>query len=90
MTVTRDDVGTLERFSRSRGIGYPLLSDAGGGIVPAFSVADERHPEGSAFHGTARSLVLVVDARGVVRHRFSRPYPGADAVLDAVGRPGGS
>ncbi len=88
--VTRDDAGVLERFSRSRGIGYPLLSDAGAGIIRAFGAASGRYPEGSAFHGTARSLVLVVDAGGVVRHRFSRPYPGPDAVLEAVRGPGGS
>lgn len=82
--VTHDGVGALAEFARRRAIAYPLLSDAGAEIIPAFGLASPRYPEGSRFHGVAESFVAVVDAGGVVRHRFSRPYTGAQTVLDAV------
>lgn len=82
--VTHDGVGTLAGFARRRAISYPLLSDADAEIIPAFGLASRRYPEGSPFYGVAESFIAVVDAGGVVRHRFSRPYTGAQTVLDAV------
>lgn len=88
--VTKDDAGTISRFARRRGISMPLLADADGAIIRAFGVMSRMYPEGSAFHGIAHPVILVVDTAGIVRHRFSSedPYarPEAETVLGAIGR----
>lgn len=88
--ITRDEVGTVSRFARRRGISMPLIADADGGIIRAFGVTSRMYPEGSAFHGIAHPVVIVVDTAGIVRHRFSSedPYtrPEPELVLGAIGR----
>ena len=91
--VTYDDVPVLAAFSDANGIGYPLVSDGRREIVPAFGVGDERYGRTSPWHGVARPIIFVVDASGIVRHRFSGPdyqsRPDVDAVLAALKREAG-
>lgn len=88
--VTHDDVDVIAGFADRRGIGYTILSDAEASVIPAFGLANSRYPEGSPFYGVAEKFILVTDADGIVRHRFSRPYPGVEAVLAAIRGSGGS
>ncbi len=88
--VTHDDVGVIAGFAGSRDISYTILSDSGATVIPAFGLANSRYPEGSPFYGVAEKFILVTDADGVVRHRFSKPYPGVEAVLTAIRESGGS
>lgn len=86
--VTYDEVAALRRFADGRDIGYPLLADPKSANIRAFGLLNERYPPGSYAHGVAHPLTLVVDAGGVVRHRFSlRDYqdrPPPEVVLSAI------
>lgn len=88
--VTYDDVDVIAGFADSRDIGYTILSDSDATVIPAFGLVNSRYPEGSPFYGVAEKFILVTDADGVVRHRFSKPYPGVEAVLAAIRGSGGS
>ena len=88
--VTHDDVSVIAGFADSRDIGYTILSDSGATLIPAFGLANSRYAEDSPFYGVAEKFILVTDADGVVQHRFSKPYPGVEAVLAAIRRSGGS
>ena len=88
--ITRDPVPVLTRFSEAETIEYPLLSDAGNVVIPAFGVANERFPKGSPWYGIAHPVILVVDAEGIVRHRFHEPdyreRPSAETILELLKR----
>ncbi len=83
--VTYDTVADLKRYSDRRKIGFTLLSDAGHEIIPAFGLVNESYSQSSPWYGLAHPLTLVVDADGIVRHRFSersyRNRPDVDLVL---------
>lgn len=88
--ITRDPVPVLARFSEAEAIGYPLLSDAANVIIPAFGVANERFPKDSPWYGIAHPVILVVNAEGIVRHRFYEPdyrdRPDAETILELLRR----
>lgn len=88
--MTSDPVPVLTRFSEAEKIGYPLLSDADNVVIPAFGVANERFPKGSPWYGIAHPVILVVNAEGVVRHRFYEPdyseRPDAETILELLKR----
>ena len=71
MIVTYDAVAELKRVSDRRMIGFTLLSDAGHEIIPAFGLVNESYSQNSPWYGLAHPLTMVVDADGIVRHRFS-------------------
>ncbi len=73
MIVTHDTVPKLARFAASANIGYTLLSDAEAKIIPAFGIANEQFAPGTAWYGVAHPLTMVIDPKGVIRHRFSGP-----------------
>lgn len=91
--VSHDPVPILKRFGERRDIGFALLSDSGSEIIPAFGLLNESFPPGSRWRGIAHPMTVVVDAEGVVRHRFSeRRYqdrPGIDSILDVLRREAG-
>ena len=62
-----------------------LLSDAGHEIIPAFGLLNESYSQSSPWYGLSHPLILVVDADGIVRHRFSersyRNRPDVELVL---------
>ncbi len=78
----------LERFAGRAGIGYPLLSDRGSKIIEAFGLLDPGPARSTPWYGIARPTIVVIDAGGAVRHRFStqgyRDRPEAGAVLEAI------
>lgn len=92
-TVSHDPVAVLKRFAERRDIGFALLSDSESEIIPAFGLLNESFPPGSRWRGIAHPMTVVVDAEGVVRHRFSeRRYqdrPGIDEILDVLRREAG-
>ncbi len=92
--VTYDRASVLERFAGRAGIGYALLSDEGSKIIRAFGLLDPNHAESTPWYGIARPMIVVLDAHGVVRQRFStqgyRDRPEVGAVLEALRGPGAS
>ena len=75
-----DPVEELEDLQETVGEAVALLADPGGGAVDAFGMRD---PDPFPPKGQARSGSFLIDARGVVRHRWlaaryhERPDPGA-------------
>jgi peroxiredoxin len=86
--ITHDTVPKLARFAASANIGYTLLSDADAKIIPAFGIANEKFAPGTAWYGVAHPLTVVVDPKGVIRHRFSggnyADRPEVDFVLGVL------
>lgn len=84
----------LERFAGRSGIGYPLLSDEGSKIVQAFDLLDPGPARSTPWYGIAKPMIVVIDADGAVRQRFStqsyRDRPEAGAVLQAIRSRAGS
>ena len=92
--VTYDGVAALERFAGRAGILYPLLSDEGSKIIQGFDLLDPGPARSTPWYGIASPMIVVIDAEGVVRRRFStegyRDRPEAGAVLEAIGSRAGS
>ncbi len=82
-------MATLAQFARREQIAFTLLSDEGSQIIAAFDLIDSRLPKTSPWYGFARPMIVVLDAMGIVRHRFSthdrRDRPAVDAVIEALG-----
>ncbi len=86
--MTNDPVAVLARFAAGRDIAFTLLADEKSAIIEAFGMIDERYPPGSPWHGLARPITFVIDANGVITHRFSsrdyRDRPSVESVLKAL------
>ncbi len=87
--VTYDVASRLADFAERRRIAYPLLSDKGSRIISAFGLIDPSAPKTSRWYGFAKPMIVVLDAEGIVRHRFSsrdyRDRPEVEAVLEKLG-----
>ena len=92
--ITYDRVAALALFVHRAGIGYPLLSDEESRMIEAFGLLDPGPAKSSSWYGMARPMIVVLDADGIVRQRFSthgyRDRPEVGAVLEALRGPGGS
>ena len=87
VSVTNDDVATLERFAKRRKVGYPLLSDQGSKVISAFNLFNDRFSEGSRYYGTSVPQVVVVSPEGVVTQTFSgHGYTSDDEIKGIVER----
>lgn len=81
--MTYDPVELLARFAAREKIQFALLSDPQSNIIGAFGLRDEAVPRDSKWYGFAHPMIFVIDAEGVIRHRFSeanyqiRPDPDA-------------
>lgn len=65
-----------------------MLSDEGSAIIRAFGLLAENYPPGSFYYGVPHPAIVVIDANGVVSHRFSESNyvtrPEIDDVLIAL------
>ena len=43
-----------------------LIADHGSRVIRAFGLLNERYPQGSAVHGVAHPIVIVLDKNGTV------------------------
>ncbi len=84
----------LQRLSRGAKIKYPLLSDENSDIIRAFGLLAANYAPGSFYPGIPHPAIVVIDADGVVSHRFSEQRytdrPETDDVLAALKRDAGS
>ncbi len=71
MIVTNDPVEVHAGFARDEGIACTLLADRKSEIIGAFGLIDERFPRPSRWYGVAHPMTFVIDAKGVITHRFS-------------------
>ncbi len=88
--MTNDAVQVHANFARERDIAYTLLADRRSEIIGAFGLIDARMPRGSPWYGLAHPITFVIDAKGVITHRFSsasyRDRVGVDVVLRELRR----
>ncbi len=86
--MTNDPVRVHADFARDRGIAYTLLADRGSEIIAAFGLIDERMTRGGPWYGIAHPITFVIDAEGVITHRFSgtsyRDRIAVDVVLSEL------
>ena len=85
-------MSTHANFTTSRNIKFPLLADSKAKIIEAYGMTNPRFPKGTSWYGVAMHGILVMDAKGVVTHRFMtqdyRDRPSPDAVLSVLRKAG--
>lgn len=70
IAISYDAPETLKKFSASRGITFPLISDAGPAIIKKYGLLNETVDPKSRTYGIPHPGTFVVDRKGVVRSRF--------------------
>ena len=70
VAISYEPVETLETFSDSRGITFPLISDPGSAIIKRYGLFNESIEPGNRASGVPHPGTLVVDRNGVVTARF--------------------
>ena len=91
--MTKDTVGVHARFAEREGIRYTLLADRRAEVIGAFGLINRRFPKSAPWYGVAVPAIFVVNANGIVTHRFStenyRDRPEPEAILDILRKAGG-
>jgi hypothetical protein len=70
VAISYDPPETLKKFSASRGITYPLISDHGSSIIRAFGILNESEQPGARGYGIPHPGTFIVDRNGRVVSRF--------------------
>ena len=70
IAISYDAPETLKKFSDSRGITFPLISDAGSVIIKRYGLLNETVDPKSRTYGIPHPGTFIVDRRGVVQSRF--------------------
>ena len=70
IAISYDAPATLKKFSDSRGIMFPLISDAGSAIIKQYGLLNATVDPKSRTYGIPHPGTFIVDHRGVVRSRF--------------------
>jgi hypothetical protein len=70
VAISYDSPATLEKFAATRGITFPLISDAGSAIIRRFGLLNEREQPGTRAYGIPHPGTFIIDRNGVVRARF--------------------
>jgi peroxiredoxin Q/BCP len=83
--VSKDSVGSHDKFKSKYGLTFPLLSDPDGTIVKAYGAWVEKSMYGRKYMGIDRSTFLI-DGKGVIRGIWRKvKVPGhAEEVLKAA------
>ena len=70
VAISYDSPETLKKFSDSRGITFPLISDAGSATIKRFGLLNETADQKSRTYGVPHPGTFVLDRKGVVVSRF--------------------
>ncbi len=70
VAISYDAPETLKKFTDSRGITFPLVSDPGSAIIRRFGLLNEQQDPKSRSYGIPHPGTLIVDPKGVVTARF--------------------
>lgn len=70
IAISYDSSATLKKFSDSRGITFPLISDAGSVIIKKYGLLNDTVDPKSRSYGIPHPGTFIVDRRGVVQSRF--------------------
>jgi len=70
IAISYDAPDTLKKFSDSRGITFPMVSDPGSAIIRRYGLLNETMDPKSRFYGVPHPGTFVLDSKGVVVSRF--------------------
>ena len=70
IAISYDSPETLKTFTASRGITFPLISDAGSAIIKEYGLLNETADATSRTYGIPHPGTFIVDRKGVVQSRF--------------------
>ena len=87
VAISYDAPGVLKRFAASRGITFPLVSDAGSTIIKRYGLLNTTLEAGTRSYGVPFPGTFIVDRKGIVRSRhFESAYQERSTVasIDAL------
>jgi hypothetical protein len=70
VAISYDSAETLKKFSDSRGITFPMVSDPGSAIIKRYGLLNDTQDPGTRFYGVPHPGTFILDAKGVVVARF--------------------
>jgi hypothetical protein len=70
VAISYDSPETLKSFANSRGIKFPLISDAGSAIIRRYGILNDQQKLGTPTYGIPHPGTIFVDRNGVVTGRF--------------------
>jgi len=70
IAVSYDAPATLKKFSDSRGITFPLISDPGSAIIKRYGLLNQTVDPTSQTYGIPHPGTFIVDRKGVVQSRY--------------------
>jgi AhpC/TSA family/Thiol:disulfide interchange protein DsbD, N-terminal len=89
IAISYDPPDVLKNFAASRGITFPLLSDAGSAIIKQYGLLNTTTDPNTRFYGIPFPGTFVVDRTGVVRARhFEEAYQERNTVGSILVRSG--
>lgn len=89
VAISYDPVDTLKRFADSRGITFPLVSDAGSAIIGTYGLLNTTVDAATRFYGVPWPGTFIVDRTGVVKSRsFEQAYQERSTVASILVRQG--
>ena len=93
VVISYDAPDTHKKFADSRGITFPMISDAGSAIIKRYGLLNETMDPKSRSYGVPHPGTFIVDRKGVVQSRFfedayQERYTAA-TILSTLGAGGG-
>ena len=70
IAVSSDPVETLKKFADSRGITFPIVSDAGSAIIKRYGLLNHTIDPNTRFYGVPHPGTFMLDQKGIVRARY--------------------
>ena len=91
MAISYDPPEVLRAFASSRGITFPLLSDAGSSIIKRFGLLNTTMDPAGRFYGVPFPGTFIVDRGGLVQSRhFEAAYQERNTVASILVARGGA
>ncbi len=87
--ISYDAPDVLKKFSESRGITFPLISDSGSAIITRYGLLNTGEKPGTRTYGIPFPGTFILDRKGVVRSRhFENAYQERNTVASILVRRG--
>ena len=87
VAVSYDSVDTLKKFSASRGITFPMVSDAGSAIIKRYGLLNDTIEPGSRTFGVPHPGTIMLDSKGVITSRhFEDAYQERSTVSSILSK----
>jgi len=91
IAVSYDPPETLKKFADSRGITFPMVSDAGSAIIKRYGLLNETLDPKTRFYGVPHPGTFILDRKGVITSRyFEDTYQERNTAASILVRQGGT